>query len=43
MEFNFPTKKFVGIAKLIPHVSQECQDLILHMLKYNADERYTVS
>jgi renal tumor antigen len=43
MEFNFPPKKFVGIAKLIPHVSQECQDLIMKMIAYNADERFTAS
>ena len=43
MEFNFPPKKFQGIAKLIPHVSADCQDLIMKMLAYNADERYTSS
>lgn len=39
MEFNFPAKKYTGIAKLIPHVSAECQDVILKMITYNADER----
>ncbi len=43
MKLEFPTKKFVGIAKLIPHVSAETQDLILKMLTYNADDRYTAS
>ena len=39
MEFNFPPKKYTGIAKLIPHVSSECQEVILKMITYNADER----
>jgi renal tumor antigen len=43
MKLEFPAKKFVGIAKLIPHVSAEAQDLILKMLTYNADDRYTAS
>ena len=43
MKLDFPTKKFVGISKLIPHVSPEAQDLILKMLTYNADDRYTAS
>ena len=41
MKLEFPAKKFVGIAKLIPHVSAEAQDLILKMLTYNAEDRYT--
>ena len=43
MDFNFPPKKYVGITKLIPHVSAECQDLIMKMIIYNPDERYTAS
>lgn len=43
MEFDFPKKKYVGISKLISHVSQECQDLILWMLTYNPDNRPTAS
>jgi len=43
MEFNFQPRKFVGIAKLIPHVSAEGQDLIMKMLAYNADDRLTAS
>ena len=43
MEFNFQSKKFVGIAKLIPHVSADAQDIIMKMLIYNPDERYTAS
>jgi hypothetical protein len=33
----------VGIAKLIPHVSADAQDVIMKMLIYNPDERYTAS
>lgn len=43
MEFNFQAKKFVGIQKLIPHVSADAQDIITKMLIYNPDERYTAS
>ncbi len=43
MKLEFEPKPFVGIAKLIPHVSAEAQDLILKMLTYNADDRYTAS
>jgi serine/threonine protein kinase len=43
MEFNFPTKKYVGIAKLAPHITPDCQDVIMKMLIYNADERPTAS
>lgn len=39
MEFNFPTKEGTGISKLIPHVSQEAQDVILKLITYNADNR----
>lgn len=43
MKLEFPTKKFVGIDKLIPNVSEECREIILKMLIYNADNRYTAS
>jgi serine/threonine protein kinase len=43
MKLDFPVKKFVGIAKLVPHVSAEGQEVILKMLTYNADERPTAS
>lgn len=33
----------MGIANLIPNVSKEAQDIILKMLIYNADQRYTAS
>ena len=37
MEFDFPTKKFVGISRLIAHVSRECQELILCIITFNSD------
>jgi hypothetical protein len=43
MKLDFPAKKFVGIAKLVPHVSAEVQEVILKMLTYNADDRPTAS
>jgi len=43
MKLEFEPKKFVGISKLIPHVSPEAQDVILKMLTYNADDRLTAT
>lgn len=43
MKLEFPAKKFAGIAKLVPHVSAEAQEVILKMLTYNADDRPTAS
>ena len=28
MELNFPHKEGTGIAKLVPHISPECLDII---------------
>lgn len=39
MEFNFPKKDGSGIAKLIPNVSPDCQDVIIKLLIYNSDNR----
>lgn len=39
MDFNFPPQQGTGIAKLIPHVSAECIDLIQHLLAYCPDDR----
>jgi renal tumor antigen len=39
MEFNFDKKEGTGIAKLIPNVSKDCQEIITKMLIYNADHR----
>ncbi len=43
MKLEFSPRKFVGISKLIPHVSAEAQDVIMKMLIYNADDRITAS
>lgn len=43
MKLEFEKKKFTGIAKLVPHVSQEAQDVILKMLIYDSNDRYTAS
>jgi renal tumor antigen len=39
MTFDFPPQDATGVAKLIQHVSPECQDLIVRLLAYNPDER----
>jgi renal tumor antigen len=39
MEFNFPKKEGTGIAKLIPHVQADIQDVITKLLIYNSDNR----
>lgn len=39
MEFNFPVKRGSGIAKLIPHASADCIDIIVKLLAYDPDER----
>eukprot|EP01017_Pseudomicrothorax_dubius_P040013 TRINITY_DN6212_c0_g1_i2.p1 TRINITY_DN6212_c0_g1~~TRINITY_DN6212_c0_g1_i2.p1 ORF type:complete len:389 (-),score=81.23 TRINITY_DN6212_c0_g1_i2:59-1225(-) len=41
MDFNFPQKEGKGIAKYIPHASQEAIDLIEKLLAYNPDDRLT--
>ncbi len=41
IDFNFPHVVGTGIAKLIPHISPECQDFISKLLIYNPDERLT--
>ena len=43
MKLEFTAKKYVGIQKLIPHASADAQDIILKMLIYNSDDRYTAS
>jgi renal tumor antigen len=43
MEFNFPARKYQGIASLISHVSRECQELILEMITYDPDNRPSAS
>jgi len=41
MDFNFPIKQGLGISKFLSHVTAECQDLILKLLCYNPEERYS--
>lgn len=43
MKLEFQPKKFQGIAKKLPNSSAEAQEVIMKMLIYNADERYTAS
>jgi len=43
MEFNFPHQEGTGIAKLIPHASEEAKDLINKLLIYNPDNRITAN
>lgn len=39
MNLTFPPKEPAGIAKLLPHVSEHCTDLISKLLAYSPDER----
>lgn len=41
--FNFPEKEGTGIARLIPHASEDCIDLIKRLLEYNPEMRITAS
>ena len=41
MDFNFPEKEGTGISQLIPHVSPEGQELIMKLLAYSPDDRFT--
>ena len=43
MKLDFKQQPYVGIANLIPNVSAEAQQVILKMLIYKADERFTAS
>lgn len=43
MEFNFPKKEGTGIARLIPHVGADMQDVIVKLLIYNSDNRMSAS
>ena len=43
MEFNFPKKEGTGIARLIPHVGADLQDVIVKLLIYNSDNRMSAS
>ena len=39
MEFNFPPKEGSGIAKLIPNVSPDAQEIITKLLIYDNSNR----
>ena len=39
MEFNFPPKEGSGIAKLIPNVSPDAQEIITKLLVYDNSNR----
>lgn len=39
IDFNFPHKDGTGIAKLIPHCSSDCVNLIEKLLAYDPEER----
>jgi serine/threonine protein kinase len=39
VDFSFPQKCGTGIAKLIPHCSPDCVDLIEKLLTYDPDQR----
>lgn len=43
MDFDFPKKEGTGISSMMPHISVECQDLIMKMLIYNPDNRITAT
>ena len=43
MKLDFKAQPYAGIANLIPNVTQEAQQVILKMLIYDADQRYTAS
>ena len=39
IDFNFPHKEGTPMAKLIPHCSPECIDVIVRLLAYDPDDR----
>ena len=43
MKLEFAPKKFQGIAKLIPHVTTDAQEVILKMLIYKEEDRFTAN
>ena len=43
IDFNFPNHKGKEIKQLLPHVSEECCDLIEKLLVYNPEERLTAT
>lgn len=43
IDFNFPKHEGKSIKQLLPHITEECCDLIEKLLVYNPDERLTAS
>jgi serine/threonine protein kinase len=41
IDLNFSPKEGTGIAKLLPHASSDCIDLICKLLEYNPEQRIT--
>jgi serine/threonine protein kinase len=41
IDLNFTPKEGTGIAKLLPHASSDCIDLICKLLEYNPEQRIT--
>ena len=41
IDFNFAKQEGKPISKLLPHITEECADLIEKLLIYNPDERLT--
>jgi len=41
IDLNFAPKEGTGIAKLLPHASSDCIDLICKLLEYNPEQRIT--
>ena len=39
IDFNFPHKEGSSLAKLIPHISADCVELITKLLAYDPDDR----
>ena len=39
MDFNFPQKDGTGIAKMVPHVTPDCVDIISKLLAYDPEDR----
>lgn len=40
-DFKFPQQDGTGIARLIPHASAACVELLTKLLAYNPDDRYS--
>jgi len=41
IDFNFPDQPKQDVKTLLPHVSEDCCDILEKLLAYHPDERYT--